>query len=61
MMLDVFLSSAPYRIAHCYHSMAYSLLFLTFSWVYYQLGGVNGEGHRYIYPQLDWTYREYLV
>ena len=58
MLIDVFFSSTPYRIAHFHHSMAYALLFLIFSWVYYQLGGVNGDGNRYIYPQLDWTYRE---
>lgn len=53
--VDVFLSRAPFRLAHTAHAATYSAVYLAFSFWYYLAYGTNDNGAPYIYPQLNWA------
>jgi len=56
MLIDVFLSGAPYRILHFYVPVMYSVVYLIFNAVYVMSGGVNETGSHYVYSSIDWMH-----
>jgi len=57
MLIDVLICRQPLYMAHIYMPMAYALLYLLFSVIYYAAGGVNHQDltSNYIYSVLDWS------
>ena len=55
MILDLFVSAYPVRIVHCVYAIAYGVVYVVFSLIYWAAGGVNPyNGEPAIYPVLDW-------
>ena len=55
MVIDTFLSSIPVRLFHSVYPLLYIIVYLTFTVVYWQLGGTNNQGQPYIYSLLDYN------
>ncbi|XP_067002083.2 protein rolling stone [Anabrus simplex] len=54
MLIDFALVSHPFRLLHCYWPFLFTVAYLTFSFIYYQLGGTDRHDRPYVYPILDW-------
>lgn len=52
---DIFVSSRPCRLMHFYQPIAFLILYLIFSIIYWASGGLNPYGFPYIYSILDWS------
>lgn len=55
--LDLSLSRMPYQLLHMLYPSAFCLLYITFTLVYWGVGGVNHRGDPYIYLVLDYADR----
>ena len=55
MLIDTFLSSIPVRLFHSVYPLLYVIVYIAFTFVYWQLGGTNYEGEPYIYSLLDYN------
>ena len=55
MVTDTFLSSIPVRLFHSIYPLLYIVVYLSFTVVYWQLGGTNIQGQPYIYKLLDYN------
>ena len=55
MVIDTFLSSIPVRLFHSVYPLLYIIVYLTFTVIYWQLGGTNNQGQPYIYSLLDYN------
>lgn len=53
-VLDLWLSGVPVRMCHAVYSIGFGCAYILFTVVYYVAGGEDPEGHRYIYPFLDY-------
>jgi len=53
-IVDVGLSRLPYYFSHFFHSIAYLLIYLIFSLIYWGIGATDPWGDHYIYPPLDY-------
>ena len=53
-VLDIAISRLPYYLYHFHHSIAYLLIYLTFSLIYWGVGATDPWGHHYIYEPLDY-------
>lgn len=54
-LLDLGLSSRPWRLVHALHPVMFGAVFGVFSLVYHLAGGTNYFYEPYIYPILDWS------
>lgn len=53
--MDLMIGAKPWRAFHFYPALAYGLLYVLFSLIYYAAGGTNEDGDRFIYSILDWS------
>eukprot|EP00298_Acanthocystis_sp_HF-20_P012838 c20084_g1_i2.p1 GENE.c20084_g1_i2~~c20084_g1_i2.p1 ORF type:complete len:437 (+),score=115.86 c20084_g1_i2:55-1365(+) len=53
-LIDSFFSPTPAPLLHGVYLFIYCASYLIFNWAYYQLGGTDQFGNRYIYSKLDW-------
>ena len=58
LILDVFISAFPIRLAHVVYPLIYGLMYVLFSLLYCYLGGAKIVGDCDIYPVLDWEIGE---
>lgn len=54
-LINSIVSNIPKRIFHCYQAIIILAIYVTFSIIYYIMGGLNEYGHIQIYPLLDWS------
>ncbi|XP_025988596.1 protein rolling stone isoform X2 [Solenopsis invicta] len=54
MLIDLFVTSVPFRLRHFWWSLSIISFYVIFSIIYYFAGGLNKNGHHYIYKVLDW-------
>lgn len=55
--LDLAITAQPVRFYHVYQPILYTLVYGLFYIVYWAAGGVDPQGHHYIYKVLDWGRR----
>ncbi|XP_063375484.1 protein rolling stone-like [Cydia amplana] len=55
MFLLLITARHPTRLLHFYHAVAFGILYLVFSLIYYFAGGLDSSGNPWIYPMLDWS------
>jgi hypothetical protein len=53
-ILDLFIVARPAKLLHFLHPLLFGLWYLTFSVLYWAVGGTDPEGHHWIYPMVDW-------
>jgi len=53
-LIDLAIIARPVRLLHMVHPLLFGLWYLSFSVVYWAAGGTDPEGHRWIYPMVDW-------
>mmetsp|Transcript_44674 Transcript_44674/g.96040 ORF Transcript_44674/g.96040 Transcript_44674/m.96040 type:complete len:257 (-) Transcript_44674:57-827(-) len=54
MLVDVAMNHQPMKIIDVWAPIAFAVVYLTFSLIYYAAGGTNWQGEPYIYVILDW-------
>jgi len=54
MMSDVWLARKPYFLTHGIYFAAFAVIYVLFTYVYFQLGGTNCDGDPYLYKVLQW-------
>lgn len=55
LILDVLIIKHHYRISHFIYPFLSGLIYVTFSFIYTKLGGVDVNGNNYVYPILNWN------
>lgn len=53
-IVEFCITATPIRLLHAIYPMAYALIYITFTLIYWAAGGVNSEGKTYIYSTLNW-------
>lgn len=53
-IVDLCLCRQPFYVEHVYVPFVFCSAYVTFSFVYYTLGGTNESGEPYIYEAVDW-------
>ncbi|XP_066247869.1 protein rolling stone-like isoform X2 [Euwallacea similis] len=66
MFSDLCIVAHPIRILHFIYPVAFAIIYLTFTGIYYACGGLASDGSPYIYPILKWddigfTYKYVLL
>ena len=56
MVTETCLSAIPVRFFHVIYAWAYAAIYLIFTIVYWQCGGTDISGNKYIYPILDYDH-----
>jgi len=54
-LLDVIVSAQPLFLLHFYQPLLFFYSYMSFTAIYYALGGTGKGGTSSIYPDLDWT------
>ncbi|XP_013177200.1 PREDICTED: protein rolling stone-like isoform X2 [Papilio xuthus] len=55
MLAELFLSAHPSRLLHVMQPLYFGVVYLIFTIVYYDAGGLDPWGHVFIYPVIDWS------
>lgn len=53
-LIDLFIISHPYHIAHCIYPMICSIFYMIYTVIFQVAGGVNPDGKNFIYTATDW-------
>ena len=53
-LLDLCVTARPVRLGHVIYPIMEGLSYVTFSLVYWALGGTGARGTTWIYPMLNW-------
>ena len=53
-IIDLTIVSRPAKLLHFLHPLLFGLWYLTFSIVYWAVGGTDPQGNHWIYPMVDW-------
>ncbi|CAH0405235.1 unnamed protein product [Chilo suppressalis] len=48
-------SQHPFYLLHFYQALAFALVYMVFSIIYFFSGGLSPIGERWIYPMIDWS------
>ncbi|XP_031833894.1 protein rolling stone isoform X2 [Nomia melanderi] len=54
MIIDFVVTSIPFKLKNFWWCLTIVFLYVTFSLIYYLAGGLDRNGHHYIYKILDW-------
>ncbi|XP_063395398.1 protein rolling stone-like [Cydia fagiglandana] len=54
-LIEVFASRTPVRLAHIYQPLLFGVVYAVFSKIYQEAGGTGAYGQPYIYKFLDWS------
>lgn len=55
MIVEFLLYGAPLQATHVIWCLMFNLVYILFSVAYHFIGGINMDGHKYIYRLLDWS------
>ncbi|XP_045538093.1 protein rolling stone isoform X2 [Papilio machaon] len=55
MLTELILSAHPSRLRHVMQPLYFGIVYLIFTIVYYDAGGLDPWGHVFIYPVIDWS------
>ncbi|XP_013133361.1 PREDICTED: protein rolling stone-like isoform X2 [Papilio polytes] len=55
MLTELVLSAHPSRLLHVMQPLYFGIVYLIFTIVYYDAGGLDPWGHVFIYPVIDWS------